>query len=72
MKPDTITGQIEEIAFRLLEESPEGIKWSELNARIEKLNPSFHPKTINGTLWKLTQKYPDRVSKVNGLFRLVK
>lgn len=72
MKPTTITGQIEEIVFRLLREKPEGIRWSELSAMIQKSNPKFHPKTINGTVWKLTQKYPDRISKTDGLFRLIK
>lgn len=69
--PTTITGQIEETAFRLLKEKPDGIKWSELNAMIKKSNSSFHPKTINGTVWKLTQKYPDRISKTDGIFRLI-
>lgn len=73
MKPTTITGQIEEMAFRLLKENPEGIRWSELNTMIKKSNPSFHPKTINGTVWKLPQKYPDKVYKPSkGLFRLLK
>lgn len=72
MKQTTITAQIEELAFQLLGENPEGLRWSELNALIKKSNPNFHPKTINGTVWKLTQKYPDRVSKTDGLFRLIK
>ena len=72
MKPTTITAQIEEIVFRLLKETPEGIKWSELNTLIEKSDPKLHPKTINGTVWKVTQKYPDRITKTNGLFRLLK
>jgi len=72
MKPKTITGQIEEIAFKLLRIHPEGISWTELNTLIKKTEPSFHPKTINGTLWKLNQKYPDKISKKDGLFRLVK
>jgi hypothetical protein len=72
MKPKTKTGQIEETAFKLLEERPEGIRWSELNDLIAKSDLSLHPKTINGTVWKLTQKYPDRLTKENGLLRLLK
>ena len=72
MKPTTITGQIEETAFRLLKGSPEGIHWSELNIMIKRANPDFHPKTINGTVWKLAQKYPDRIDKTDGVLRLVK
>jgi hypothetical protein len=72
MKPKTKTGQIEETAFKLLEKRPEGIRWSELNDLIAKSDLSLHPKTINGTVWKLTQKYPDRLTKENGLLRLLK
>jgi hypothetical protein len=72
MESLAITGRIEEKAFELLEEHPEGIRWSELNAQIKASDPSFHPKTINGTVWKLPEKYPERVTKTGGLFRLVK
>lgn len=73
MRPTTITGQIEELVFGILEENPGGIRWSELNTMIEKINPNLHPKTINGTVWKLTGKYPDKVYKPSkGMFRLTK
>lgn len=71
MEP-SVTSQIEETAFRLLEENPEGLRWAELDRLIKEQNPSFHPKTINGTLWKLNQKYPDRVLRVEGVFKLKK
>lgn len=75
IKPDslTITGQIYRTIFKLLEENPEGLHWSELLKKIKTKHPSFHPKTINGCVWKLIEKYPDKVYKPSkGLFRLVK
>lgn len=72
MKP-TVTGQIEEKVFEILAENPGGVHWSELNDMVKKSNPSFHPKTINGTVWKIIEKYPDKVYKPEkGVFRLCK
>lgn len=68
----TITGQIYVKAFELLEKHPEGMHWSELISKIEE-SGSFHPKTVNGCIWKLTEKFPDKVYKPSkGLFRLLK
>lgn len=73
MKNNTITGYINEIALDLLEQYPEGLRWSELLLKIKELNPSFHPKTVNGCVWKLTERFPDKVYKPSkGLFRLLK
>jgi len=34
---------------------------------------TLHPKTVNGSIWKLVEKYPDKVYKPSkGLFRLLK
>lgn len=68
-----VTERIEATAFRLLEKNPEGLQWSELRKKIEESDPGFHPKTVNGCVWKLVEKYPDRVHKPSkGLFRLLK
>ncbi len=73
MQPVTITGRIYAKAFELLEQHPEGMRFSELRAAIEASDRSFHPKTVNGCVWKLVQKYPDKVYKPSrGLFRLMK
>lgn len=67
----TIIHQVNETALKLLEKHPGGISWSELNRLIEKRHPDFHPKTINGCVWKLVEKFPDVVHKPEkGLFRL--
>lgn len=71
LKP--ITYQIYDIIFDLLEKNPNGIAWTELNKIIKDKEPSFHPKTINGTVWKLIEKYPDKVYKPSkGIFKLTK
>jgi hypothetical protein len=73
MEPSTITGRINAKALELLDQHPEGLRWSELNAKIEASDPSFHPKTVNGCIWKLVEKYPDEVYKPSkGLLRLLK
>ena len=68
-----VTERIEATALKLLEEHPAGLQWADLNRKIEQSDPRFHPKTVNGTVWKLTEKYPDRVHKPSrGLFKLRK
>ena len=72
-KPTTITEQIYETIFNLLEKNPEGIRWIDLNKMIIESNSNFHPKTVNGCVWKLIEKYPGKVYKPSkGVFRLTK
>ena len=69
---DTITGRINKYIFALLKSNSEGLQWKDLQRKIEGKFPEFHPKTINGTIWKLTTNYPDLVEKPErGLFRLI-
>ena len=73
INPDTVTGQITLKAFELLERNPDGIQWADLNRMIKESNPELHPKTINGTVWKLVEKHPETVYKpAKGLFRHTK
>ncbi|NTW33053.1 MAG: hypothetical protein HGB12_10575 [Bacteroidetes bacterium] len=68
-----ITHQIYDIIFSLLEKTPKGISWTVLASKIKEMEPNFHPKTINGCIWKLIEKYPDKVYKPEkGIFRLLK
>lgn len=73
MRSPTVTRRISAEALELLEQHPEGVRWSELLRRIPASDPGLHPKTVNGCVWKLVQKFPDKVYKPEkGLFRLVK
>ena len=76
MKDDslgTITGRINAKALELLDGHPEGLRWVDLSAQIRASDENYHPKTVNGCVWKLIEKFPDRVYKPEkGLFRLVK
>lgn len=68
-----ITHQINNTALKLLDKNPKGIRWTDLLKKIQEKHPDFHPKTINGCIWKLTEKLPDQIYKPEkGLFRLTK
>jgi len=68
-----VTERIEATAFELLEQHPDGLRWTDLRKKIEESDPGFHPKTVNGCVWKLVERYPDRIHKpAKGLFRLLK
>ena len=68
-----VTERINAAALKLLERHPEGLRWSELLSKIKAEDPGFHPKTVNGCVWKLVQRFPDKVYKPSkGLFRLLK
>lgn len=72
-KAKPVTHQIYDTIFDLLEKHPEGMRWTDLNNKVKETNSKFHPKTVNGCVWKLIEKYPDRVYKTkDGLFRLIK
>ena len=73
MEKTAVTGRINARALELLEGHPEGLRWSELLSKIKESDSSFHPKTVNGCVWKLVEKFPDRVYKPSkGIFRLLK
>jgi hypothetical protein len=73
MQLSKVTERINAKAFELLEKHPEGLHWSELLSEIKASDPTFHPKTINGCIWKLVENFPDRIYKPSkGLYRLLK
>ena len=44
--PNPVTHRINDLALRLLDEHPEGIRWAALNRMIELADASFHPKHL--------------------------
>jgi hypothetical protein len=73
MRSGKVTERINAMALELLEEHPEGVRWSELLRQIQAADAGLHPKTVNGCVWRLVEKFPDKVYKPSkGLFRLVK
>ncbi len=73
IRSSKVTHLINAKAFELLDKHPEGLRWSELLSNIMASDPSFHPKTVNGCVWKLVERFPEKVYKPSkGLFRLLK
>lgn len=69
----TVTSRVYEIIFEELEKHPEGLGWSEIAKIVKHREPSFHPKTVNGLIWKMPEKYTEKVFKPEkGKFQLIK
>ena len=68
----TITEQIQNTAIELLKNAPQGLRTTELKNAIMTKLPNAHPKTVNGTVWKLPETRSEEVYKPErGLFRHV-
>lgn len=73
LNPETKTGRIHIKILDLLKNNPEGVQWVDLAKQVQESDPSIHPKTLNGCIWKLTETFPDEVYKPSkGCFRLNK
>jgi hypothetical protein len=69
----TITGQIRQIAFEILNEKPEGIRYSDLVKKILEQNSSLKSNSIAGVIVNLEVAFPNKVYKPDrGVFRLLK
>jgi hypothetical protein len=66
----TKTELIQAKAIEILKSAPKGIRTSQLINAIQDALPDVHPKTINGTVWKLPTTRAEKVYKPSrGLFR---
>jgi len=65
------THRIIAAACSILEQNPQGVRWVDLLEKIRQSDPGLHPKTINGCVWKLAERFPDEVGKPSkGVFQL--
>ena len=68
-----VTERIKGKAFEFLEQHPEGLRYTELKAKIQAADSNFKSNTINGCIWNLDAAFPDKVYKPSkGLYRLLK
>lgn len=68
----TIREQIRKIAIQILENIPEGVRYSDLSRKILEYG-TFNKNTISGSIWDLDATYPNKVYKPDrGVFRLSK
>ena len=66
----TKTEVIQNKVIEILKKAPHGIRTSQLLNAIHEQLPDIHPKTINGTVWKLPTTRPGEVYKPRrGLFQ---
>ena len=73
MQSSKVTERIKTKAFEILEQHPEGLRYSELHSKIQAADSSFNSNTINGSIWNLDAIFPEKVYKPSkGLFRLLK
>lgn len=70
-KSPKVTERIYAAAFATLKNHPQGLRWTDLINLIKESDPGFHPKTVNGSIWKFVERYPERVYRDgDGLFKL--
>jgi len=64
--------QIEAAALTILEENPQGVAYADLKNLIQQAHPGvFNAHTVDGTIWNLDRKFPDRIANPErGLFIL--
>lgn len=67
-----VTERIKVKAFELLQENPDGLRYSELVKFISESDEKLNRNTIYGSIWNLDSQFPEKVYKPSrGLFRLV-
>jgi hypothetical protein len=65
--------RIKSTALDELDKHPEGLRFSELVAKIKDTDLTLNENTINGSIWNLDTVYPERVYKPSrGRFRLLR
>jgi hypothetical protein len=66
-----ITHRIYAKTYAILKKNPKGVRWVDLAKKLKDFDSTFHPKTVNGCVWKLVERFPEEVYKPEkGLFKL--
>ena len=66
----SITARIREEAVRIIENHPEGIRYSDLQRKIHEVNGSFKMATIAGSIYDLDTKVPEVEKPSRGVYRI--
>ena len=61
MQPTKVTERIKAKALDLLEQHPDGLRYSELHAKILATDANYKPNTINGCIWNLDTIFSENV-----------
>ena len=73
MRQPKLRERIRAIAFQLLEQNPQGLRYSDLHKKICLLDTKLNSSTVNTSIWNLDAVEPTRVYKpIKGLFRLLR
>jgi hypothetical protein len=68
----TIRERITKIALHLLNDHPDGVRYSDLVRRVCEVDSALKTNTVHGSVWNLDERFPEKVYKPSrGLFRLV-
>jgi hypothetical protein len=73
MSGPAIGKRIKQHALKILESTPDGLRFSQLRSKIKEADSSFNLNAINGNIWNLDATFPGEVYKpARGIFRLTK
>lgn len=70
---ETRHGKIRRKALEILENNPNGVRYSDLVRQINEAFLEIPINTVHGSIWNLDKKFPDKVYKpARGIFKLIK
>jgi hypothetical protein len=61
--PKLTVNQIRELAIKIVQQTPVGIRYRQLVQQISGQHPETPVNTIHGSVWDLATRYPDKVHK---------
>jgi len=58
--------------LKLLENSPQGVRYTEVHRKLSEALPEIPSNTIHGTIWNIERRVPEIIKPARGLFLLAK